>query len=83
MSIREHWEEVEDQAREYFSDLKETALPKRRKLTEREQLQRYLSYGPKDFNAMRNWLSEEGKSEEFDRYIQKMEGLRSKYGERK
>jgi len=77
--IREHWEEVEDSAREYFGGLKEMALPKRRRLTEREQLQRYLSYGSDEFGAMRNWLIKEGKPEEFDKYIARMEKIRRKY----
>lgn len=78
--IREHWEEVEDSAREYFSGLKEMALPKRRRLTEREQLQRYLSYGPEEFSAMRAWALQEGKPEQVDEYIARMEKYRSKYG---
>lgn len=78
--IRQHWEEVEDRARDYFGGLREMALPKRRKLTEKEQLQRYLSYGPEEFEAMRSWaMQEKGDIAEFDRYISQMEKLRSKY----
>jgi len=78
--IRKHWEEVEDRARDHLNNLREIALPQRRRLTEREQLHRYLSYGPKEFEAMRNWtLKEKGDLGEFDRYITRMEKLRGKY----
>lgn len=80
--IRDHWEEAEDRARDHLSNIIEIALPKRRRLTEREQLQRYLSYGPDDFDAMRNWLREKGKPEEFDKYITRMERLKDKHAKR-
>ena len=81
--IREHWEQVEDQARDHLTNMLDIALPKRRKLTEREHLQRYFSYGPEDFEAQRNWSAERGRPEEFDRYVARMEKLRSKHAKRK
>lgn len=81
--MREHWEQVEDQARDHLTNMLDMALPKRRKLTEREQLQRYFSYGPEEFDTMRNWLAEKGKPQEFDTYIARMEKLRSKHAKRK
>jgi len=81
--IREHWEAVEAGVVDRINGLVETALPQKRRLTEREQLQRYLSYTPQDFNEMRDWLTEKHGPEkadaEFNRYVTKMESYRSKY----
>ena len=86
--IRTHWEEVEGRARDRLDTLKEMALPKRRKLTEREQLSKYLSRGSEDYQAMMRWLvdkkgSAEEAQKEFDKYVMQMEKIRSKYDERK
>lgn len=82
--IREHWEAVEDRTRDRIGELREMALPESRRLTERQQFERYQRYGPKDFRAMQRWLveskgSEDAAQKEFDRYVTTMERYRRKY----
>ena len=83
--IRQHWDKIEDSAKEHLARLEDLAIPQRLRLTEKEQVERYLSYGPDDFKAIHRWLSEKtgdptAAQKEFDGYVSKMEKLRSRHG---
>ena len=80
--IRKHWDAIEDSAKEHLARLEDMAIPQRRRLTEKEQVERYLSYGPDDFRAIQRWLGERtsNPAEEFERYVARMERLRSRHG---
>jgi len=83
--IRKHWDAIEDSAKEHLARLEDMAIPQRRRLTEKEQVERYLSYGPDDFKAMQRWLAEKtgnptAAQGEFSKYVARMEKLRSRHG---
>ena len=83
--IRQHWDKIEDSAKEHLARLEDMAIPQRRRLTEKEQVERYLSHGPEDFQSIMTWLVDRTGStgaaqKEFSKYVARMERLRSRHG---